>query len=203
MRSQEKLTAQSYLSVLTFLRDTTHFYLKLIYIRYLLQDNTSIFPRYTYIVSIDYIQMFFILNLFHIEEITCCDKAKFSIYRLREFPFFSSLTVLHEASKRPKILSFPKHLCLFNTIFKCLQGKIMIWLKTTSISRNEYTSNGRLLRFINKMFLRKIRKVFKCFSVILSTDGITWLLKMIRHIYVIFVLFILISNSKTIFTNWT
>ena len=124
MRSQEKLTAQSYLSVLAFLRDTTHFYLKLIYIRYLLQDNTTIFPRY--IVSIDYIQMFFIFNLFHIEEITCCDKAKISIYRLRELPFFSSLTVLHEASKRPKILSFPKHLCLFNTIVKCLQGKIII-----------------------------------------------------------------------------
>ena len=88
------------------------------------------------------------------------------MYRFREFPFFSSLTVLHEASKRPKILSFPKHLCLFNTIVKCLQGKIMIWLKTTSISRNEYTSNGRLLRFINKTFLRKIRKVFKRFSVI-------------------------------------
>ena len=124
MRSQEKLTAQSYLSVLAFLRDTTHFYLKLIYIRYLLQDNTSIFTRY--IVSIDYIQMFFILNLFHIEEITCCDKAEISIYRLRELPFFSSLTVLHEASKRPKILSFRKHLCLFNTIVKCLQGKIII-----------------------------------------------------------------------------
>ena len=104
MRSQEKLTAQSYLSVLAFLRDTTHFYLKLIYIRYLLQDNTSIFTRY--IVSIDYIQMFFILNLFHIEEITCCDKAKFSMYRLRELPFFSSLTVCTKQAKGLKFCHF-------------------------------------------------------------------------------------------------